>query len=171
LESGNGNGNNLFLGKFLRVKGGEYGATTGRPRRTGWLDLPLLHYVIQTSGQKNLILTKLDILDSLNEIDPDSYIKVCYAYRYIGEAPYYYGDKIIQKNDPVKVAIPDANFLAQCEPVYDSFRVWDEGISDIREIRDAPPNLMALISYLEREVGVTIKALSVGPRPEQTILL
>lgn len=174
LENGRGNSNNpdsLFLGKVLRVKGGEYGATTGRPRRTGWLDLPLLRYVMEVSGQKNLILTKLDILDSLNQVDPYLYIKVCYAYRYIGEDPYCYGDKIIQKNDPVEIAIPDANFLSQCEPIYDFFSLWRGDISGIRSLKEVPINLQIILNYLKRETGAKIKALSVGPRPEQTILL
>ncbi len=169
LESGRHD--DLFLGKFIRAQGSEYGATTGRPRRTGWLDLPLLRYAMQASGQVNLILTKLDILNSLNQIDPYLGIKVCYAHVYKGEKPYHYGDKVIKKDDVLTVAIPNAEFLNQCEPIYDSFSLWKEDISQIKDLRKMPPNLRLILHYLERETKAKIRILSVGPEAERTLFL
>ncbi len=168
LESGQTN--DFFLGKFLRVKGEEYGATTGRPRRTGWLDLPLLRYAVSVSRNVDLVLTKIDILSHLDLGDNVQFIKVCYAYRYIGET-YHYGNKVIKKGDIITTAIPEANFLAQCEPVYDLFPSWRENISTKKRKRELPKNLLLLLKYLERESKGKIRILSIGPRPEQTIIL
>ncbi|MDD3711012.1 MAG: adenylosuccinate synthetase [Patescibacteria group bacterium] len=167
------NGNSvseLMVGRLLRISGGEYGATTKRPRRIGWLDLPLLRYVMEVTGNKNLVLTKLDVLNVLNQIGGEP-LRVCYKYRYEGEKPYNYGEVIVKKGQVIKVAIPDPKFLEQCEPIYDSFEVWSEDISKIDSSDHLPINLKILLIYLKRETGANIRILSVGREADQTIFM
>ena len=160
----------LLAGRLLRVAGGEYGATTKRPRRIGWLDLPLLKYVMEVTGNKNIVLTKLDVLNVLSQIGGGS-LRVCYKYIYNGEKPYNNGGRIIKKGDFVSVAIPDANFLYQCEPFFDSFDVWEEDISGVKSLNHLPAKLKILLIYLKRETGANVRILSVGKEADQTIFI
>ncbi len=143
-------------GVGIRMAAHEYGATTGRPRRIGWLDLPLLRYAVQT-GIDGLILTKLDSLDGCEVI------KLCKAYTYRGDN-YQIGERLLCTGDQLNVAIPDAEVLQHCQPIYQEFPGW-------RAAAEQPPELMNLVRFLEAEVGKRAVILSVGPEREQTIVL
>jgi adenylosuccinate synthase len=134
-------------GEFLQRQGNEYGATTGRPRRCGWLDLPALRYAIMLNGVTELIMTKPDVLTGIGAF------KVCTAYRINGkeshELPYSLDEKI--------------------EPLYREFGGWEEDISGIRHYDDLPEQLKAYISFLESETGVPVTMISVGPDREAII--
>ncbi len=134
-------------GERLRQKGREFGATTGRPRRCGWLDLPALRYAIMLNGVTELIMTKPDVLSGLDTF------KVCTAYRIRGEEtkdlPFSLEEKI--------------------EPVWRSFGGWKEDISAIRHFNDLPRQLKEYISFIESETGVPVTMISVGPEREAMI--
>lgn len=138
-------------GDRLREAGGEYGATTGRPRRCGWLDIPALRLGVRVNGMAGLALTKLDILRGVNPI------RVCVAYRL--------GSEILQEMplDPVD--------LEAAEPVYESFDGWNEDSTSSREIDELPANARRYVRALETLVGVPIFLVSVGPGRENTIVL
>lgn len=154
----------FIQGIAIRRLGGEYGATTGRPRRVGWLDLPLLRHALR-SGANQIIMTKLDVLTGLKTI------KVCHSYQYQGP-DYIYGDKVIAKGDIVSMAIVDPNFLYACQPVYAEFPGWEEDISKIRKYADLPDNLKNILKYVFEEVSSAhLGIISVGPAPEETIFV
>ena len=128
-------------GAFLRRQGEEFGATTGRPRRCGWLDLVALRYAIMLNGVTELIMTKSDVLTGLEKI------KVCTAYRTgdkeTTELPYSLEEKI--------------------EPLYRSFDGWEEDISGMRSYEELPQALKDYISFIESETGIPVTMISVGP--------
>ena len=152
----------LQVGIAIRYIGQEYGATTGRPRRTGWLDLPLLRKSKITNGP-DVILTKVDILNDAKKI------KLCDSYEYTGD-DYYYGDKLIKKGDILKTAIVDSNILAKCKPIYKEFPGWLSSISNIKEYSELPENLKNIIDYIEKECNVNIRIVSVGAERDETII-
>jgi adenylosuccinate synthase len=135
-------------GENLRHTGREFGATTGRPRRTGWLDLVALKYSVMISGVTQLIMTKADVLDSFDTI------KVAVAYKVQGveiqQMPF-------ETNEPI-------------EPVYKEFKGWKKPIAGIKEEDELPFELMNYVRFIEKETGVPIKIISVGPDREQTIM-
>ena len=136
-------------GEKLREKGHEFGATTGRPRRCGWLDLPALKYAIMLNGVSELKMMKADVLSGFHEI------KVATHYKINGETT---------------EQIPfDAEKL-HIEPVYKSFPGWQEDIDHLTQFDDLPKNLKSYIRFIENEVQVPIKLVSVGPNRRQTIL-
>lgn len=139
----------------IRIAAREYGATTGRPRRVGWLDLPLLRYAVQT-GIQGLILTKLDSLDGCESI------KLCTAYEYQGP-DYRLGERLLQRGDRIDIAVPQSDVLQYCQPIYQDFPGWKAAASQ-------PAELMTVIEYLEAEVGKPAVILSVGPDRDQTIV-
>ncbi len=134
-------------GDYLREKGQEFGATTGRPRRCGWLDLPALRYAIMLNGVTELIMTKPDVLTGLDTFN------VCTAYRINGketsELPYTLEEKI--------------------EPVYRSFPGWQEDISGIRHFDELPARLKEYIAFIEAETGIPVTLVSVGPEREAVV--
>jgi adenylosuccinate synthase len=136
-------------GDRMRETGGEYGTTTGRPRRCGWFDAVLGLKSIYLNGYTELALTKLDVLTG---IDP---IKICVGYDLDGE----------------KIGYPPEGTrqLAKCEPIYEDMRGWDEDITSIRDYEGLPENARAYVEGLEDLLGVDISAVSVGPGREQTI--
>ncbi|MBI5154555.1 adenylosuccinate synthase [Candidatus Poribacteria bacterium] len=139
-------------GERLRSIGNEFGATTGRPRRCGWLDLPVLRRAVQIAGCTELIITKLDVLGKFAEIP------ICSEY---------------QAADGRRAAlIPlDGEELAGCHPVYELEAGWSSDISGVRDVDELP---RAAWSYLERiaqETGVRVTMVSTGPEREATILL
>lgn len=150
-------------GVGLRIAGNEYGATTGRPRRVGWLDLPLLRYALQYGGT-SLILTKLDVLDECEEI------KVCTGYTYRGPSVIC-GSKKLTPGTKLEIAVPIAEILGRCEPVYRSFPGWQKSLRACRTARELPSPLQTLAQFLKKKVGVRASLLSVGPRPEETVVL
>lgn len=137
-------------GDKLRAAGAEFGATTGRPRRCGWLDLPQLKYAVMVNGVTQLCMMKADVLGEFDEI------KVCTHYMYKGEKIDYlpYG---IEPNE--------------VQPVYKTFECWPGDLTGLREIENTPPALLDYVKMIEKETGVPISILSVGPDREQTLIL
>ena len=121
--------------------GNEFGATTGRPRRCGWLDLVALKYSIMLNGVTQLVITKADVLSGFDTI------KIATSYKVNGEEidylPYEINDKI--------------------EPVYTELRGWQNDISEIKSLSELPTNLKIYLQFIEEFVGVPIKFISVGP--------
>jgi adenylosuccinate synthase len=136
------------IGELLRKKGLEFGATTGRPRRCGWLDMPALNYSIMISGVTQLILTKSDVLSGFETI------KICTAYK---------------MNNIITEQIP-YNTDSTIEPVYTELPGWKTNICNITKYADLPIELKNYIRFIENTVNVPITIISVGPNREQTIL-
>jgi len=137
-------------GELIRERGGEYGTTTGRPRRCGWLDIVITRYSVRLSGISDLALTKLDVLTGMNTL------KICTGYRYKGE--------IIQE-------FPQSlNTLAQCEAVYEDLPGWQEDISQVNDFDSLPENAKKYISRIEDLAGIPVSLLAVGPGRNQTIV-
>ena len=151
------------LGVAVRMAGYEYGATTGRPRRTGWLDLPFLRYSIQFSGP-DVIFTKIDVMD-LCKI-----IKICVAYEYTGPK-YHVGSLVLNKGEKINIAIPDKEVLRYCKPIYKDFPGWLTPIRNLKNINELPQKLKNIISFIEKEAGVKTRIISVGPDRDETIIV
>jgi len=152
----------LRQGIAIRLQGDEYGATTGRPRRAGWLDLPLLRQSLRVNSN-DIILTKVDVLDECEEI------QICTAYRYIGEQ-FFFGRDTIKSGEIFQTVFPENAFLKSCEPIYQSFPGWLCPTSGARSYDDLPRNMLAIIEFIERETGAAVRMVSVGPDREQTII-
>lgn len=135
-------------GETLRKQGHEFGATTGRPRRCGWLDLPALKYAVMLNGVTELTITKADVLTGFETI------KVCTHYKLKGEEINYMPFEI---NEPL-------------EPVLKEFKGWKEDISKINSYEKLPIELKDYLKYIESEVKVPITVISVGPNRSETIL-
>ncbi len=136
-------------GQLLRDNGHEYGSTTGRPRRCGWLDLPALRYAIMLNGVTDLIITKADVMDSFETID------VCTHYNIDGE---------------IVNLIPYELNNAGIEPVFKGLRGWKTNISAISKIEMLPEAFMEYIRFVEQETEVPVTIVSTGPDREQTII-
>jgi adenylosuccinate synthase len=134
-------------GQLLRKTGHEFGATTGRPRRCGWLDLPALKYSIMINGVTKLFMTKADVMSGFETV------RICSAYKIDGKEC---------------LEIPFDND-SDIEPVYTEMEGWKENISAIRDYQSLPENLKKFISFIESQTGVPIKMVSVGPDREETI--
>lgn len=148
------------LGVAIRMEGDEYGATTGRPRRVGWLDLVAGSYAMEVNGTKHIALMKLDVLSGC------PIIQICVAYRYEGP-DFRYGDQILKSGSIITDFIPAAEVLQYCKPIYEEF----DGYEDIRQMKsrdDAPANLAKILDKIE-EQGFIIDLLSVGADRDQTI--
>lgn len=137
-------------GEAMRKEGNEFGSTTGRPRRCGWLDLPALKYSIMINGVTQLFMMKADVLNIFEEI------KVCTAY----ELPS--GEQI--EKLPFEINELDA------KPVYKTMKGWYCSLDSVRTYEDFPQELKAYVSFLEKELHVPIKLVSVGPDRVQTIM-
>ena len=148
-------------GVAIRQAGNEYGATTGRPRRVGWLDLPLLRYAKQFTGE-NIVLTKPDVLDACERIP------VCHSYAYEGP-DYQMGEDTLTKGDIVYTAYPQPEILGFCVPRYDYLEGWLCSISDLTTYPELPEQFRDLVNYIEKEAGVNVTLVSVGADREQTI--
>ncbi|MDR1134068.1 MAG: adenylosuccinate synthase [Synergistaceae bacterium] len=136
-------------GETLRKNGGEFGATTGRPRRCGWLDMPALRYSAMVNGLDVLALTKLDVLSGMDEL------KVCTAYEADG--------------NPLQVFPNSAYGLENVKPAYESFKPWKEDISRCRSFEELPAAARDYVNYIERGSGVRVGLIGVGPGREDTI--
>ncbi|MBO4328546.1 MAG: adenylosuccinate synthase [Bacteroidales bacterium] len=138
-------------GELLRQNGHEFGATTGRPRRCGWLDLPALKYAVMLSGVTDLMMMKSDVMDDFETI------KVATAYRY---------------NGVETKQLPFAACTETMEPVYQAFPGWKQKIEDIRQKSEdsLPEKLEAYIQFIEDYVGVPIRFVSYGPDRTQNII-
>lgn len=141
---------NNETGELLRQKGFEFGATTGRPRRTGWLDLPTLRYSIMLNGVTDLICTKSDVLSGFAEVP------VCDAYAMNGKL-----------TSEIPYSIQDAPI----KPNYRTFKGWSEDLTGIRNYNDLPETFRQYMDYVSQQVGQKMSVISVGPDREQTILI
>lgn len=135
-------------GELLRKLGHEFGATTGRPRRTGWLDLPTLRYAIMLNGITDLICTKSDVLSGFEEV------LVCDRYQING-----------QETNEIPFSLQDVN----AQPLYRNFPGWTGDLSKIRNYSDLPETFRNYMSYVESQIGVPVNVISVGPDREETI--
>ena len=136
-------------GEQMRKVGHEFGSTTGRSRRCGWLDLVALKYAIRINGITNLALMKVDVLSVFDEV------KVCTAYELDGhmitEYPVSPGD------------------LARCKPVYESFKGWKDDITQVRVLKDLPRYAQEYVNFIGNQVAIPIDVVSVGPGRDQTL--
>jgi adenylosuccinate synthase len=136
------------VGKQLQQVGREFGTTTGRSRRCGWFDLPLLKKAVFLNGYTELALTKLDVL---SDIDP---LRVCTGYELRGKFMEY----------PPELTAD----LAQCIPVYEELAGWSGDLTHVRQFSDLPDAARRYVIYLEEKIGVPTEYISVGPGREQT---
>lgn len=137
-------------GERLRATGHEFGTTTGRPRRCGWLDTVALRFAVKLNGITDLAITKLDVLDGFREIS------FCTGYMYRGK--------------PVDYTDGDTKFLGEVKPVYKTLKGWEKTVSHIRRFSDLPKEAASFVREIERCTGVRVKIISVGPGRHQTIL-
>ncbi|MGE0763506.1 MAG: adenylosuccinate synthase [Bdellovibrionales bacterium] len=137
------------IGEQMRQTGHEFGSTTGRSRRCGWLDLVALKYAIRVNGITNLALMKVDVLSGFDEV------KVCTAYELDGqiitEYPVSPGD------------------LARCKPIYETFKGWKDDITQVRTLKDLPRYAQEYVNFLGNQVAIPIDVISVGPGRDQTL--
>ena len=129
--------------------GHEFGATTGRPRRCGWLDLVALKYAIQVNGVTQLMMMKGDVLSGFDTI------KVCTSYKYKGNEIYHLPYNIEPEN---------------VKAVYTEFKGWKEDLTSMNSEGQLPKNLLDYIAFIEEQTNTPIKIVSVGPDRKQTIL-
>lgn len=138
------------LGEYLQKQGGEFGVNTGRPRRCGWFDSVIARYASRVNGFTDYVLTKLDVLDDLDEIP------VCVAYEVDGE-----------RFDEMPMSQSDFH---HAKPIYETFPGWKEDISGCRTFEDLPKNAQDYVLALERMSGCRISVIGVGPDREQSIV-
>jgi adenylosuccinate synthase len=138
-------------GEELRARGNEYGAVTGRPRRCGWLDIPLLRYSNQVNGAEWLVITKLDVLDTLAEIP------ICVGYEIDGKT-----------TDEIPA---DVDGLERIKPVYTTLKGWQESTEGITDFENLPRAAQEYLRFQERESGAKIGMVSTGPDRDQTMVL
>ena len=128
----------------------EYGTTTGRPRRVGWLDLVILYHARRVNSLTEFVVTKLDILSGFDEIP------VCVAYEFDGER--------------IKHIPADLDQLGRCRPVYETVPGWQEDIMQARRLSDLPANARRYVDFIAEKTGVPVSYISVGPAREQFIV-
>lgn len=137
------------VGEWIRETGHEYGVTTGRSRRCGWLDLVIIKSSVRVSGLTSLAVTKIDTLAGLEKI------KVCVGYKFNGEIIDYF-----------PASLED---LANCEPVYETFDGWDSSVADARKYEDLPENSRKYLERIAEFTETKISIVSVGPKRDQTM--
>jgi adenylosuccinate synthase len=133
----------------LRTLGGEFGATTGRPRRCGWFDVPVARYAVRVNGVTHLAVTKLDVLDTFAELP------VCVGYRIDGE--------------DVDEIPAEADRLARVEPIHEVLPGWQRSTKDVRLLGDLPTEARAYLDRLQEELATPVAYVSVGTRRDQII--
>ncbi len=138
-------------GERLRRSGGEYGTTTGRPRRCGWFDLPIARYAARVNGVTDFVLTKLDVLTGWERVP------VCVAYEVEGE-----------RVEELPVNQTDFH---HARPVYELLPGWTEDLSKARALDDLPANARAYVSFLEERAGAPFSAIGVGPGRDEAVLV
>jgi adenylosuccinate synthase len=139
------------LGDRLREKGGEYGATTGRPRRCGWLDMVILKHSARINGLTGIAITKLDILDGMDVI------KICTAYKHQGK---------LYEEFPKEI-----NIFSECEPVYIEMPGWHASTQGITDYNALPKTAKAYIKKIEKILKVKVQLISTGQRRDELIML
>ena len=142
---------NDATGERLRSVGAEFGATTGRPRRCGWLDALVLRYAARVNGLSGLALTKLDVLTGIEKL------QIAVAYK-------------LPNGKTVDIFPSDPELLEQAVPVYEEMAGWKEPLSDLREYSELPVNARRYVERVEQLVGVSSIAVSVGAERQQTIV-
>ncbi len=138
------------LGEEIRSRGAEYGATTGRPRRCGWLDMIVINHSIRLNGLTGIALTKMDVLTGISPI------KICTAYELDGRT--------------VNRVPADVEDLERVIPKYIQIKGWDEPIEDCRSFEDLPKNARDYVETIEHMTNVPVTLISVGPSRDQSIL-
>lgn len=138
-------------GNYIRERGYEYGTTTGRPRRCGWLDVVIIRYAIRLSGLTSIAITKLDTLSGLDVV------KICTGYKYKGR---------IITDFPASLKV-----LGECEPVYEEMEGWKEDITGIKCYDDLPPNAKNYLNRIRELCDIDISFISIGPKRSQGIAL
>ena len=138
------------IGKRIAQVGKEFGATTGRPRRCGWLDLVALKHSIIINGVTKLAIMKGDVLSGVKKI------KICTKYKYRGELIDHLPFSLESKN---------------LDPIYEEFDGWDDDITDLNNPKNLPKTFINYINFIEKQVGLKIKIISVGPDRKQTIIV
>ena len=139
------------LANVIREKGGEYGTTTGRPRRVGWLDLEAVKFACEVSGVTEISITKIDILSGLNKI------RICVGYKLNGKVITYSSCGYQE--------------LARLTPVYKELPGWKEEIAGVTKLKDLPKNCLDYIKFIEEFLGVKVSIVSTGPQREEFIKL
>lgn len=139
------------IGDYIQEKGAEFGSTTGRRRRCGWLDLVVIMDSVRVNGLTGLAITKLDVLTGLEKL------KICVEYELDGKK--------------LRARPASLNALARCKPIYKEMPGWSEDISGARELSDLPPEARAYLKEIEEITSVPISLVSVGPAREQTIIV
>jgi adenylosuccinate synthase len=137
------------LGEKIRQRGGEYGATTGRPRRCGWLDTVVVNHSIRVNGIREMVITKLDVL---NDFDT---IKICVGYRVDGKVFYHVPSNL--------------EILKRSEPVYEELKGWKTEIKGARDFKDLPTNAKRYLKRIEKLIGTKIAMISVGSERDETV--
>ena len=138
------------LENYIRETGREYGVTTGRPRRCGYLDLPALKYACRVNSLDSLVLTHLDVYDEIGEL------KACIAYECDGE---------LVENFPT-----DVSLLEKSVPVTKSFKGWNRSLKDVRNYDELPQEAKDYIKFIEDYTGTSVDIVSIGYKREETIL-
>ena len=138
-------------GDFIQEKGAEFGATTGRKRRCGWLDTVILKNAVRLNGLTGIAITKLDVLGGLKSLH------ICTAYEFEGK---------IVKDFPASLKV-----LAGCKPIFETMPGWSDDISGIRKIEDLPENARNYLKRIEELIETPIDIVSVGPGREETIVI
>lgn len=134
-------------GERIRKAGNEYGAVTGRPRRCGWFDIPLLRYTAMINGFSSLVITKLDVLDEFDEI------LVCTGYQNTSAMPATFRE------------------LEAVQPVYETLPGWKSPTRGLTRYEDLPPRARDYLDFLSAGTGVEIGCISTGPERDETILI
>lgn len=137
-------------GLKMAERGNEFGSVTGRPRRCGWFDLPVMKHSIQINSLTGIVLTKLDVLDDFETI------KICTKYRYEGFELEY---------SPL-----DQEIFQHCEPVYEELPGWNSSTFGMKSYKELPPAAKKYVEYLEKLMGIPISIVSTGPDREETIV-
>jgi adenylosuccinate synthase len=139
------------LGEELRARGNEYGSTTGRPRRCGWFDGPAARYATMINALDSVVITKIDVLDTLEQIP------FCVDYKYKGS---------VLKEFPADTAI-----LAKVEPVYKNMAGWKQSLAGKKEWSELPSAAQDYLKFLSDYLGIPVSMVSTGPGRDETIRL
>jgi adenylosuccinate synthase len=137
------------LGEKIRATGGEYGSTTGRPRRVGWFDANIVRHSVRMSDIRKMTITKLDVLSGFEKI------KVCVGYRMDGKV--------------IETVPSNLDLLNRCEPVYEELDGWKTEIKGLKEVSDLPGNAQRYLRRIEELIGAKIEMVSVGSERNETL--
>jgi adenylosuccinate synthase len=138
-------------GEIIRERGGEFGSTTGRPRRCGWMDMMVVRASVRLNGLAALVVTKLDVLSGIPTL------KIAVGYQSGDQRP--------------EIMPNELQFLEECQPVYEEFPGWDEDLRAVRRFDDLPKNAQKYLQAVEDMAGVPLSIVSVGPGRDENIIL